>query len=535
MSASQIASNPPRGISRYFADRKINTKISIGFACVLTITLIISAVAYINFEKIDHNFSDYSQRVNNAVTVSEIDREFVAFRRYIGEISDNMEENFKNAERTRDVVRKRVAEALKNIKNPERHKKIEHLAEAFERYSKDFDKVVVLRREQEKLQKDVLDPFGAKLRNEIEQLQNWAVSKAGNSNTMVLAGEALKQLLLARLNANKNLARHDQDSASAADKAFGDLKVAMTAFGAAIVNDDVRRLFNETNAHVAAYDSAYRKAAHDAHEVATLFHGEMRTLAREISADAEYIKTALAAEERAIEHETHVLISTVERISLLFGVGGIAFGALLAWLIGRAISNPIKGMTSAMTNLAAGDLKVEVPAVGNKDEIGEMAKAVLVFRDAAIDKVRMEREAEEERVRSEAARKKAEEEAIGRERAMVSNSIGTGMAKLAAKDLTFRLTDDLPEAYAKLQADFNAALEQLEQALQSVAASTQAMSSGTQEISSASNDLSRRTEQQASSLEETAAALYEITANVRKVAEGAAHARSVVTETKSDA
>jgi len=160
---------------------------------------------------------------------------------------------------------------------------------------------------------------------------------------------------------------------------------------------------------------------------------------------------------------------------------------------------------------------------------------VLVFRDAAIDKVRMEREAEEERVRSEAARKKAEEEAISRERAMVSNSIGTGMAKLAAKDLTFRLTDDLPEAYAKLQADFNAALEQLEQALQSVAASTQAMNSGTQEISSASNDLSRRTEQQASSLEETAAALDEITATVKKAAEGAAHARSVVTDTKDDA
>ena len=229
------------------------------------------------------------------------------------------------------------------------------------------------------------------------------------------------------------------------------------------------------------------------------------------------------------------MISNVERLSWMFGIGGIALGALLAWLIGRAIANPIKGMTDAMTQLAGGNLKVEVPAVGNKDEIGEMAKAVLVFRDAAIDKVRMEREAEEERVRSEAARKKAEEEAIGRERAMVSTSIGAGMAKLAAKDLTFRLTDDLPEAYRKLQADFNAALEQLEQALQGVSSSTQAMNSGTQEISTASNDLSRRTEQQASSLEETAAALDEITATVKKAAEGATHARKVVAGTKEDA
>jgi methyl-accepting chemotaxis protein/chemotaxis signal transduction protein len=210
-------------------------------------------------------------------------------------------------------------------------------------------------------------------------------------------------------------------------------------------------------------------------------------------------------------------------------------GSLLAWLIGRAISSPIQGMTGTMTRLAGGDLRVDVPALGTKDEIGEMAKAVLVFRDAAVDKVRMEREAEEERVRSEESRRKAEEEAIGRERAMVSASIGAGMAKLAAKDLTFRLTDDLPEAYRKLQEDFNSAIEQLEQALQSVRSSAQAIDSGTQEISTAADDLSRRTEQQASSLEETAAALDEITATVKKAAEGAMHARKVVASTKEDA
>jgi methyl-accepting chemotaxis protein len=214
---------------------------------------------------------------------------------------------------------------------------------------------------------------------------------------------------------------------------------------------------------------------------------------------------------------------------------GLAAGAVIALFTARSIANPVQGMTGAMTKLAAGDLKAEVPAVGNKDEIGEMAKAVLVFRDAAHDKIRMEREAEEERVRSEAARKRAEEEAIGRERALVSTSIGAGMAKLAAKDLTFRLTDDLPDAYRKLQADFNAAMGQLEQALQGVVSSTQAMNSGTQEISTASSDLSRRTEQQASSLEETAAALDEITATVKKAAEGATHARKVVADTKDDA
>ena len=518
-----------------FTDRKINTKIAIGFAVVLAITVAIVGLSYFKLDEIDHNLSEYSRKVSNSNTVSEIDREFIAFRRHIGEISDNIEENFANAEKSRAKLREQIGLALKRITDPERHKKIEHLAEQFEHYSKDFDKVAMLRREQEKLQKEVLDPTGAKLRNEIEQLQSWAVSKAGNTNTMILAGEALKQLMLVRLNANKNLTRHDQASAAGAEKAFADLKVAMTAFGNNIINDDVRRLFGEVNANVLAYDAAYKKAAHDAHEISRLFHGEMRNLAQAIGVDADAIKTAIAHDEEKIEHATHTLVSSVEQLNLMFGLGGVMLGALLAWLIGRGISRPIQGMTQAMTALAGGDLKVVVPAQDNKDEIGEMAKAVLVFRDAAIDKVRMEREAEEERVRSEAARKKAEEEAIGRERAMVSTSIGAGMAKLAAKDLTFRLTDDLPEAYRQLQADFNSAIEQLEQALQSVTTSTQAMNSGTSEISTASDDLSRRTEQQAASLEETAAALDEITATVKKAAEGATHAREVVAGTKDDA
>jgi methyl-accepting chemotaxis protein len=158
--------------------------------------------------------------------------------------------------------------------------------------------------------------------------------------------------------------------------------------------------------------------------------------------------------------------------------------------------------------------------------IASLIKAVLLDMDLAIS---VYIEAAEE------ARLKGEAETQAKERAIVANSIGAGLAKLAAKDLTFRVNDDLPEAYAKLQADFNEALTQLEQAMQNVRASTEAMAAGTQEISSASNDLSRRTEQQACSLEEAASALDQITTTVKKTAGAAAHAREVVSAAKVDA
>ncbi len=241
-------------------------------------------------------------------------------------------------------------------------------------------------------------------------------------------------------------------------------------------------------------------------------------------------------------------LSTVKDMSalrqlLLLMAAGAAVAGLLAILgirliLGRVVTRPLTGMTEAMRRLAEGDTTIEVPAQDRADEIGQMAKAVLVFRDAAVENARLEREAGEQRARTEREREGAEQaqrEAIRQERAIVANSIGVGLAQLAAKNLTYRMATDIPEAYRELQSDFNEAIGQLEEAMCGVAGSTSAIQAGTREISAAADDLSLRTEQQASSLEETAAALEQITTTVRKSAEGAAHAREVVAAADQDA
>ena len=165
---------------------------------------------------------------------------------------------------------------------------------------------------------------------------------------------------------------------------------------------------------------------------------------------------------------------------------------------------------------------------GVAETLSALVKAAMLDMDLAIS-VYLESLGEQRR-----AAESAQEE-VRREAATAVASIGEGLAKLAGKDLTVRLSGDIPEAFRKLQADFNAAIVQIEQALQGVTGSVDAIHSGSKEISAASDDLSRRTEQQAASLEQTAAALDEITATVRKSAEGAAHARRVVAAADDDA
>jgi len=218
-----------------------------------------------------------------------------------------------------------------------------------------------------------------------------------------------------------------------------------------------------------------------------------------------------AANARAIG-QTHARIGLEPR----WYIGGYA--VILEHLINSVVSElwPKKLMQRASRN--AGD---EAGAA-----IGSLVKAVLLDMDLAIS-VYLEA-AEEMRI-------KGEEEAKAKERGIVANSIGAAMAQLAAKDMTYRMTEDMPAAYESLQQNFNAAMTQLEAALAEVASGAASIASSTQEIAAAADDLSRRTEQQAANLEETTAAISEITETVRKTAAGTGQAHDLVSSARADA
>ncbi len=228
----------------------------------------------------------------------------------------------------------------------------------------------------------------------------------------------------------------------------------------------------------------------------------------------------------------------VARTALLAGgMIVVALAGLLGWLLSRATARPIIQMTSTMGRLAANDLDTEVRGRDRKDELGDMARAVQVFKDnglalqrAESDKARLESQTAEERRGADEAKA-----ASAAEQSMVVGSVAEGLSKLAAGDLTFRLTEAFPDAYKKLQDDFNDAMEKLLDAMKIIASNAEGITSGAGEISQAADDMSRRTEQQAATLEETAAALDEITATVKRTAEGAGQANAVVTGAQGDA
>ncbi|NML75175.1 globin-coupled sensor protein [Rhizobium sp. S-51] len=137
--------------------------------------------------------------------------------------------------------------------------------------------------------------------------------------------------------------------------------------------------------------------------------------------------------------------------------------------------------------------------------LGALIKAVMLDMDFAISVYIDE---------AEAAKQKAQAEAIAAERNLVCGIFGHAMARLADRDLTHCMSHDVPEAYLSVCHDFNDAMHQLATTIGEIESGTRHINAGSSEIRQSAEDLAKRTERQASSLEETAASLEEITTAV---------------------
>ena len=258
--------------------------------------------------------------------------------------------------------------------------------------------------------------------------------------------------------------------------------------------------------------------------------GDVETALEEIE------KAASAALEREAANQARALQQVT--IGLVVGITGLAALAAVAGVIlARAIGNPVRAMTAVMRKLAAGDNEVDIPATERRDEVGAMAQAVLSFKQGALERIRLEREAKaaEQAAAEQRAASEKERAAVQAEQQAVVQALAEGLSRLSAGDLTTRIETKFSGSYEQLRSDFNGALSKLERTLGKIVDESAGISSGASEVSQAADNLARRTEQQAATLEETAAALDEITATVRRTAEGAQQADHVVTKARATA
>jgi len=252
------------------------------------------------------------------------------------------------------------------------------------------------------------------------------------------------------------------------------------------------------------------------------------------TAQVERLEKGIAAEAEQMSVDANSTIVTS------LGAVGIAFiaGIILALFVAsRGITTPIARLRERMASLAAGDTAAEIDGMDRKDEVGQMAMAVQVFRENAIERIRLEQETEANRSMSEKERI-AREQQKAKEAADVKfavDNLAAGLSKLSDGDVSYRIDQPFTETLDGVRNDFNMSAEKLQSALTRVAQNAGGIGAGANEIKSAADDLAKRTEQQAAAVEETAAALEEITTTVRDSTRRAQEAGQIVSRAKAGA
>ncbi len=210
---------------------------------------------------------------------------------------------------------------------------------------------------------------------------------------------------------------------------------------------------------------------------------------------------------------------------------------LLATLLSRIVIRPVTQMTAAMEGLAAGNLDAAIPGQERTDQIGSMAAAVAVFRSNALERLRLEDNAEHTRNLSEQERNERERLAAkdAQDIQFAVDALATGLAHLSEGDLNYRIQTPFVTRIDRLRSDFNNSVAKLNAALITVGQNARAIDAGATEIRQSADDLARRTEQQAASVEETAAALEEITTTVKDSAHRAEEVGRLVERTRNNA
>ena len=260
--------------------------------------------------------------------------------------------------------------------------------------------------------------------------------------------------------------------------------------------------------------------------------------------------------------KTGVTIALIAAALALVVGGGLAFGIV------SSITAPLNRILAAMGRLAHGDLSAEISGQERVDEVGDIAKAVQVFKQNAVDKKRMEEEAEaarEAQAKAE-AEQRAREAAIVAEVAEVAKAASAGdldrridlagkdgfllnlcegvnnlvnltgialkdvaqvLASVARGDLTQRITNEYGGLFGQLKGDVNQTADKLFEIVTNINSAAGQINSAASEVAAGSQDLSERSEQQASALEETAASMEELAATVRQNAANAQQANQL--------
>jgi methyl-accepting chemotaxis protein len=261
-----------------------------------------------------------------------------------------------------------------------------------------------------------------------------------------------------------------------------------------------------------------RDAAMASRGAAETLQGKIRAIADELNGHLEQL-----ARDSASEYEA------ASRLMIIFSVVGVVIGLLFGFLIGQyGVSKPIRMIVSLLQSLAEGRFDVAIGGTERGDEVGDVAKTALVFKENGLAKIRMEAEQKEAEQRAIVQRKQDMIRLADQFEGAVDEIIETVSSASTELEASAGTLSSTAERAQQVTTAVAAASEEASTNVQSVASATEEMASSVNEISrqvqesarmaNAAVDQARRTNDRVGELSKAASRIGDVIELINTIA-----------------
>jgi methyl-accepting chemotaxis protein len=247
-----------------------------------------------------------------------------------------------------------------------------------------------------------------------------------------------------------------------------------------------------------------------------------RAIADDLQSKIKKVADRLDERVNEFEKRTSEEYASASETLIIGAVASILVGMLLGFLVGQyGIARPIRSIVSLLQQLASGDYSSDVHSLDRQDEVGDVAKTALVFKENGVAKIRMEAEQKEIETRQAAQRRSdmlkladGFEAAVGE----IIEVVSSASTELEASATSLTTTAERSQHMATTVA---AASEEAATNVQSVAAATE-------ELSSSVNEISRQVQESAGRASTAVSQARSTTSQVSELSKAAARIGDVV-------
>ena len=391
----------------FVSNLKVETRMYISNGVMLTLLMMVSLFAYLGLKNGEEQFLRFKQISDVVQRSLDIGGDVSDIRRYVRNFAYSGDPKFAGqAHQAINMLRQKIEEARQIIRNPERHRILEEVAKNFDSYSRSFEKLEVLRKKNDQILAERITPLGQKMTESISSLLERAL-KAGDLAVATQVSVMTQSQFLAHIDVDKFLVSKNGEDITHAKLNLENLTHA--AEGLATLTHDPKYLDANTVILASARDYS---AVVDEFRLTT---AEVENLSNHILSDfggamgeqSDAIKDSATKDLNALATNISDDTATGVQRNVVTSLASVIIAFLFATVIGRSVSIPLQHLTDIMNRLAAGDTNVVVDGKERGDEIGEIARAVDISKQKAIEKVQQEAALEEQRHQQAAVQQRA--------------------------------------------------------------------------------------------------------------------------------